>query len=139
VKDKQVVDICGRLTKDPMPFKDGTVVRFTIASSTYFPKKDDDGFNKETAFFDCVCFGRIAAAMMATAKGSEVRVNGRFRTESYTDKEGENKTKLSLVATWADVLKPIESELNKPNRYQPKRNDHGYQEFGGPPDNDQPF
>lgn len=81
--------ITGRLTKDP-EIKDGgntKVAKFTIASQRSF--KDSSG-NYGADFINCTAFGKTADFVSTYFhKGSQICVEGRINTGSYTNKEGQ--------------------------------------------------
>ena len=81
--------ITGRLTKDP-EIKDGgstKVAKFTIASQRSF--KDSNG-NYGADFILCTAFGKTADFVSTYFhKGSQICVEGRINTGSYTNKDGQ--------------------------------------------------
>ena len=81
--------ITGRLTKDP-EIKDGgntKVAKFTIASQRNF--KDSSG-NYGADFILCTAFGKTADFVSTYFhKGSQICVEGRINTGSYTNKDGQ--------------------------------------------------
>lgn len=81
--------ITGRLTKDP-EIKDGgstKVAKFTIASQRSF--KDSSG-NYGADFINCTAFGKTADFVSTYFhKGSQICVEGRINTGSYTNKDGQ--------------------------------------------------
>lgn len=81
--------ITGRLTKDP-EIKDGgstKVAKFTIASQRSF--KDSSG-NYGADFINCTAFGKTADFVSNYFhKGSQICVEGRINTGSYTNKDGQ--------------------------------------------------
>lgn len=81
--------ITGRLTKDP-EIKDGgntKVAKFTIASQRSF--KDSSG-NYGADFINCTAFGKTAEFLEKYFhKGSQICVEGRINTGSYTNKDGQ--------------------------------------------------
>ncbi|EHR0219326.1 single-stranded DNA-binding protein [Clostridium perfringens] len=79
----------GRLVKEPeLKFLDGdgkAVARFTIAVNRKF--KGTDG-KRETDFFNCVIFGKLAEGITKYSnKGQEIVLVGEVRNRSYEDKE----------------------------------------------------
>lgn len=89
-----VVD--GRFVRDP-ELKTGAsgkeYCRFTIASDR---KKDKDG-NKVSDFIDCTAFGQTGAFIAKYYhKGDGIQLIGRFESDKYTDKNGQNRTNWGL-------------------------------------------
>ena len=78
----------GRLTKDPEIRENGNtkVAKFTIASQRNF--KNADG-KYEADFINCTAFGKNAEFISKYfSKGSQICVEGRINTSSYTNKDG---------------------------------------------------
>lgn len=89
--------ITGRLTKDPEIKEGGStkVAKFTIASQRSF--KDSSG-NYGADFILCTAFGKTAEFVSTYFhKGSQICVEGRINTGSYTNKDG-NKVFTTDVA-----------------------------------------
>ena len=83
--------IKGRLTRDP-ELKTGAsgaeFCKITVAVDRR-PVKDKP---KETDFFDCTAFGKIAAAInQYMAKGREILIDGRMES-SHVEKDGQKRT-----------------------------------------------
>lgn len=81
--------LAGRLVKEPeLKFLDGdgkAVARFTIAVNRKFKGTDD---KRETDFFNCVIFGKLAEGITKYSnKGQEIVLVGEVRNRSYEDKE----------------------------------------------------
>ncbi|EDT23805.1 single-stranded DNA-binding protein [Clostridium perfringens] len=79
----------GKLVKEPeLKFLDGdgkAVARFTIAVSRKIKGKDG---KRETDFFNCVIFGKLAEGITKYAnKGQEIILVGEVRNRSYEDKD----------------------------------------------------
>ena len=78
----------GRLTKDPEIRENGNtkVAKFTVASQRNF--KNADG-KYEADFINCTAFGKNAEFISKYfSKGSQICVEGRINTGSYTNKDG---------------------------------------------------
>ena len=88
-----VVVIQGNLTADPdIVGKESNVARFTIAVNNGF------GENKETAFVDCVAFGKqVEAIKEYFAKGKQVLIRGSLRQNRWENDKGEKRSKLEVV------------------------------------------
>lgn len=83
----------GRFTKDPEVKKtqsDISYVHFTIAWSEKYKE------NETQCFLDCTAW-RGTADMIGKyfSKGKECVIEGRLRTDKYTDKDGNNRSKIS--------------------------------------------
>lgn len=91
--------ISGNLTRDPelrTVGADKAVASFTIAHNTKY-KTQDGEVKEEVTFLDCEAWGRqgeIAAQYLQ--KGSLALVEGALRQDSWTDKDGQKRTKLKV-------------------------------------------
>lgn len=79
----------GRLVKEPeLKFLDGdrkAIARFTIAVNRKIKGKDG---KRETDFFNCVIFGKLAEGITKYAnKGQEIILVGEVRNRSYEDND----------------------------------------------------
>ena len=84
----QIVVIEGNLGRDPeqrfLASGDG-VTNFSVAVT----EKGSKGKEDTTTWFRCVAFGKVGEiAAQYLKKGSNVLVDGRIRTNKYTDKSG---------------------------------------------------
>lgn len=80
-----VVDLIGRLTKDPDVRRNDTTVvaRYTLAVDRF-------GKSDEADFIPCVAFGKAAEFVEKhLRKGMKIAVTGRIQTGSYTNKDGQ--------------------------------------------------
>lgn len=95
------VILAGRLTRDPesntIPSNGKTVTRISIAINRKW--KTEAGESKEDAtFIDCDAFGRIAETLSSlTHKGSELIIEGRIKSDSWTDKITKEKRYKMIV------------------------------------------
>ena len=97
----------GNLGKDPdmrfMP--DGKAVsNFSIAITEKY--KDKSGAQQEvTEWINVATFGRLAEIVGEYCKkGSKVYVEGKLKTEKYTDKNGVEKVATKIIAEKVDML-----------------------------------
>jgi single-strand DNA-binding protein len=112
------VIIVGNLGKDPeeRSFPDGSpVCNITVACSEKY--KDKQGEQKEvTEWINVVFFGKLAEiAGQYLKKGSSVYVEGKLKTEKYTDKNGIEKYSTKVVANTMQMLG------GKPQDFSPKQ------------------
>jgi|TARA_R100001530_G_scaffold35568_1_gene27749 single-strand DNA-binding protein len=83
----------GNLTRDPElreSSKGTKVCSFTMATSR------KSGEYEETAFVDCVAFGKVGEALGKAGKGERLLVQGRMKTDSW-EQEGKKRYKLSCI------------------------------------------
>lgn len=87
--------LMGRLTRNPekrYTRQNQSVVNFTLAIDR--GRKDANG-EKQTDFIDCTAWGRMADFVENWfEKGSMAIAVGRIQTDSYTDKDGNKRTKV---------------------------------------------
>ena len=95
-----VTILTGRITKDLELKQAGqtTVTNFSLAVDNPF-KKDD------VSFFDVVAFGKTAELLNNyCGKGSKILVEGNLKQDRFTDKEGNNRSVVRVVANRVEFL-----------------------------------
>lgn len=112
--DLNRIELEGNLTRDPQLKSVGqgtSLCNFSIASNRFYKK--DDGFEKETSFFDIQCWAGLAQDVASNChKGSAVKVTGRLKQDRWTSTDGKNQSKIIIVAE--NVL-PINRQRNSNN------------------------
>lgn len=92
--------IMGRLTADPELKVVGSgveVCSFTIANDDDYKAKDSD--ERKTIFVDVTCWRKTAAFVSKYfSKGRMIIVSGKLNQKKWTDKDGKNRSKISIVA-----------------------------------------
>ena len=111
------VIIVGNLTKDPesRSFPDGSpVANISVACNEKY--KDKQGEMKEVVeYINIVFFGKLADIVADyLRKGSSVYVEGKLKTEKYTDKQGIEKYSTKVVASSMQMLGGKPSGESKP-------------------------
>lgn len=113
------VIVMGNLGKDPeqRSFADGSpVTNISVACTEKY--KDKQGEQKEvTEWVNVVFFGKLAEiAGQYLAKGSAVYVEGKLKTEKYTDKNGIERWTTKVVANNMQMVggKPGEATSRTP-------------------------
>ncbi len=94
------VILAGNLTRDPQLSytpSNTPVCEFGLALNRRW--RDRDGNNKdEVCFVDVIAYGRQAEVInQYMRKGQPILVEGRLRYRQWTNKEGQNRTKLDVV------------------------------------------
>lgn len=95
------VILIGRLTANPeirvsQGEKTVTVANFTIAIN---------GFNEKVDFVPCVAFGKTAELIEKYVnKGNRVAIEGAISVDKYTDKDGNKKTYVKVVASSVEFI-----------------------------------
>lgn len=94
------IDIMGRLVRDPELRVTGngiSVANFSVAVDRDFSGKE--GGEKETDFIDCTAWRKTAEFVSKYfTKGRMIVVSGRLQTSSYTDKDGNKRRSVIVVA-----------------------------------------
>jgi len=95
--DMNQVNLVGRLTADPefshVGAKETPLCKFRLAVNRR------RGENRAVAFLDCDSWGRVAEIIAEyTQKGSELRVSGYLRQDSWRDDNDNPRSKLVVVA-----------------------------------------
>lgn len=109
--------LVGNLTKDPelRYTPQGTaVVTLRIAVNTQF--KDKSGqLQKDTCFVNVVAWGHMAEnCNQYLQKGRQVLVDGRLKSRSWQDKEGNNRSTIEVNASRVQFMpKPVREEVVK--------------------------
>ena len=95
------VFIAGNLTRDPELRMAGStsVVTLGIASNRTFTRSGSTEREEETTFVDVDVWGRQAETCnQYLSKGRMVLVEGRLKMDKWQDKDGNNRSKLKVVA-----------------------------------------
>jgi len=93
------INIIGRLTKDiELSYTSGgmAIGKFSIAV-----RKNKD----QTSFFEVEVIGKLAESLKQyLLKGKQVAVNGELIQDRWTDKEGNNRSKIYILSNGIDLL-----------------------------------
>ncbi|AHC13637.1 single-stranded DNA-binding protein [Salinispira pacifica] len=97
----------GNLTRDPElreTSKGTSVCHFGLASNRYYEVNDEKV--EEVSFFDVESWSKLAEACdKHLSKGRGIRVIGRLKQDRWQDKEGQNRSRVKVVADHI-VFKP---------------------------------
>ena len=135
----------GRLTRDPELKRTGSgvsVTRFTIAVDRDY--KEQDGTRKAD-FFDVVAWRKTAEHVAEHfSKGRMIIVVGKLQSRNYTDKNGNNRTAIEIVADsiyFGDNKYKSQSDPTPHPEAYAKENDNEYYDstFNGFTDADLPY
>lgn len=97
------VQILGNLARDPeLRFtKTGrAVATFTVAATNTYIDSATNETKEQTAFINCVAWGKTGEAVGACKKGERLFVEGRIQTRSYEDSNGQKKYVTEVVANF---------------------------------------
>jgi single-strand DNA-binding protein len=107
------VNLIGRLAKDPEIRKtdeDRTICSFTLAVDDTFSKKDRTDFIRVTVYGSQ---GDLCEKYLR--KGFLAGVNGRLRSDMYTDAEGIRRYPVEITADRVQFLQWPDREQNRSN------------------------
>ena len=86
--DMNNLNIIGRMTRDPESTE--KYCKFSIAVN---------GYKDSTSFFNVVCFGKTGEIVgKYCKKGSQVALNGEIKQDQFTDKDGNKRSSVSIIA-----------------------------------------
>ena len=107
--------IVGNLTR-PIELKylpNGSALATIGLASNRKYKKQDGGMGEEVCFIDAKLFGRTAeVANQYLSTGSQVLIEGRLTLESWTDKNGNRRSKHTITAESMQMLGKTKESYN---------------------------
>lgn len=112
------VQILGNLARDPeLRFtKTGRAVAiFTIAATNTYIDSATNETKEQTAFINCVAWGKTGESVGACKKGERLFVEGRLQTRSYEDSNGQKKYVTEVVANF--VGRKLEGEFDSGSNF----------------------
>lgn len=96
------VQIMGNLARDPEVryTQSGKVVAtFTVAATNTFTSSDGET-KEQTAFINCVAWGKLGESVGNLRKGNRAFVEGRLQTRSYETQDGQKRYVTEVVANF---------------------------------------
>lgn len=112
------VQILGNLARDPeLRFtKTGrAVATFTVAATNTYIDSTTNETKEQTAFINCVAWGKTGESVGACKKGERLFVEGRIQTRSYDDSNDQKKYVTEVVANF--VGRKLESEFDSGSNF----------------------
>ena len=112
------VQILGNLTRDPeVRFtKTGrAVATFTVAATNTYIDSATNETKEQTAFINCVAWGKNGESVGNCKKGERLLVNGRIQTRSYDTKYGQKRYVTEVVADF--VGRKLEGEFDSGSNF----------------------
>ena len=100
------VQILGNLARDPeLRFtKTGrAVATFTVAATNTYVDSTTNETKEQTAFINCVAWGKTGESVGNCKKGERLLVNGRIQTRSYDTQDGQKRYVTEVVAGFVGV------------------------------------
>ena len=122
------VQILGNLARDPevrYTQSGRAVATFTVAATNTYIDSTTNETKEQTAFVNCVAWGKLGEAVGNYRKGNRLFVEGRIQTRSYEDSNGQKKYVTELIAGFVGVsaLNDTAIESNFDNFADDKGND----------------
>lgn len=112
------VQILGNLARDPeLRFtKTGrAVATFTVAATNTYVDSATNETKEQTAFINCVAWGKTGESVGSCKKGERLFVEGRLQTRSYEDSNGQKKYVTEVVANF--VGRKLDSEFDSSSNF----------------------
>lgn len=110
------VQLLGNLARDAeLRFTQSgkAVATFTVAATNTYVDSTTNETKEQTAFINCVAWGKTGEAVGNCKKGERLLVNGRIQTRSYEDSNGQKKYVTEVVADF--VGKKLDGEFDSSN------------------------
>lgn len=110
------VQLLGNLARDAeLRFTQSgkAVATFTVAATNTYVDSTTNETKEQTAFINCVAWGKTGEAVGNCKKGERLFVNGRIQTRSYEDSNGQKKYVTEVVADF--VGKKLDGEFDSSN------------------------
>lgn len=96
------VQILGNLARDPevrYTQSGKAVATFTVAASNTYTDSNNET-KEQTAFINCVAWGKLGESVGNLRKGNRAFVEGRLQTRSYENADGQKKYVTEVVANF---------------------------------------
>lgn len=122
------VQILGNLARDPevrYTQSGRAVATFTVAATNTYIDSTTNETKEQTAFVNCVAWGKLGEAVGNYRKGNRLFVEGHIQTRSYEDSNGQKKYVTEVIAGFVGVsaLNDTATESNFENFADDKSND----------------
>lgn len=110
-----------------------TVAKITIANNQKIKKNGQ--WADVASYFDIVLFGQSANNLAQyLTKGKQIAVSGALRQDRWTDNAGNNRTKISLIASQLQLLGGAQNQNQNQNRNGYSQGNTAYQPQQQQPD-----
>lgn len=110
------VQLLGNLARDAeLRFTQSgkAVATFTVAATNTYVDSTTNETKEQTAFINCVAWGKTGEAVGNCKKGDRLLVNGRIQTRSYDTQDGQKRYVTEVVADF--VGKKLDGEFDSSN------------------------
>lgn len=111
------VQLIGNLGADPKSItgKDGqSFVTATLATNESF--KQNDKWQTRVEWHQLILFGKLTKVAEYLKKGSQVYLEGKLRSNQWTDNEGMTRQTLSIVVNHIQLLSPPKASDESSNK-----------------------
>ena len=111
------VQILGNLARDPevrYTQSGKAVATFNVAASNTFVDSNNET-KEQTAFINCVAWGKLGESIGNLRKGNRVFVEGRLQTRSYEDSNSQKRYVTEVVANF--VGRKLEGEFDSGSNF----------------------
>lgn len=112
------VQLLGNLARDPeVRYTQSVraVATFTIAASNTYIDSATNETKEQTAFINCVAWGKTGEAVGQCKKGERLLVNGRIQTRSYDTQDGQKRYVTEVVADF--VGRKLDSDFDTTSNF----------------------
>ena len=112
------VQLLGNLARDAeLRFTQSgkAVATFTVAATNTYVDSTTNETKEQTAFINCVAWGKTGEAVGTCTKGERLFVEGRIQTRSYEDSNGQKKYVTEVVANF--VGKKLDSDFDSGSNF----------------------
>ena len=112
------VQILGNLARDPeLRFtKTGrAVATFTVAATNTYVDSATNETKEQTAFINCVAWGKLGESVGNLKKGNRMFVEGRIQTRSYETQDNQKRYVTEVVAGFVGVS--LLNESSEPSNF----------------------
>lgn len=108
------VQILGNLARDAevrYTQSGKAVATFTVAATNTYIDSTTNEAKEQTAFINCVAWGKLGEAVGSLRKGNRCFVEGRLNTRSYETQDGQKRYVTEVVANF--VGKALDKALDR--------------------------
>jgi len=122
------VQILGNLARDPEVRYTKTgraVATFTVAATTTYVDASTNEAKEQTAFINCVAWGKLGESAGNLRKGSRCFVEGRLQTRSYEAQDGQKRYVTEVVANFVGQGLDSNSGMGGASNFDSFGNDGG--------------
>jgi len=129
------INILGNITKDIELKETGSGIKYTRFNIAVNRNYKNENGEYDTDFFNVIAWRKTAELISEYfGKGSRIAISGKLQNNNYTDKDGNERTSVEIVAEDIDFIdKKKDTEANTEPTEKPKveeSNEDIYAEFG---------